>query len=127
MTEPWWAYVIMLVAFTGTVFTIRKSRVCWLVWSLSNGGAIVYFLAEGLNTQACVAAVNLVMCLVGWRAWRPAAGRRTPCRRSVPAGMVAARDGTLFSLCSAGRRGYQPKATDPAFVAHPPSEKGNAT
>lgn len=108
MTEPWYAYVIMAIAFTGTAFNVRKHRACWLLWAVSNSGALAYFLAAGLYTQAGVALVNGLMCLWGWRAWSMS-GRQTPARTPPKV-----------------RGGYQPPADSEGEAGTPPSGGSNA-
>jgi len=62
--------IVTAVALVGLIFNIRRRRVCFVLWLLSNGYWCYYNFAAGEYAQAVLFAVFFVVSIIGFFAWR---------------------------------------------------------
>jgi nicotinamide riboside transporter PnuC len=63
-------WLLVAVGLTGTVLNIRKRRVCFALWMVSNSALCVLHAAEASWPLALQFAVYAGLAVWGWLAWR---------------------------------------------------------
>ncbi len=64
-------WVVAAVSLCATWLNVRKVRVCFLIWVVTNLTWCAYDFAHGLPAQGVLMAVYAALAAWGWRAWRP--------------------------------------------------------
>lgn len=76
MSELYW--LVSAASLLGIWLNIRKRRVCFLIWAVTNAVWAVADWHHGLTAQAALQAIYFALSLYGLWAWRASK------RRSVP-------------------------------------------
>lgn len=80
---PWWDAAPTVLSLVAQWMLSVKKLETWLVWIAVDLISIPLFVSKGLHLTALLYAVYLVLCILGWRAWR--AGLRGDACASVAA------------------------------------------
>lgn len=62
-------WILTAIALVGTVLNVRRRRACFLLWTVTNLGWLVFDLSSRVYSRAILDAVQLVLAVWGWVAW----------------------------------------------------------
>jgi len=69
MTPLHW--LIAAGSLTGVVLNIRKRRVCFAIWTVTNAAWCAIDAGAGLVAQSCLMGIYAGLAVWGFFAWRP--------------------------------------------------------
>ena len=65
-----WTWVLTALSIAGVLLNIRKNRICFAIWLLTNTTWAVVDWMTGLPAQAALFAVYAVLAVAGWVSWK---------------------------------------------------------
>lgn len=75
---PYWDSFTTAASLVAQWLQARKIFENWIVWIVADVVYVGMYLVKGLELTAVLYASFLVLAVIGWRAWRPAADAVTP-------------------------------------------------
>lgn len=75
-------WIVAALSLTATVLNIRRVRVCFLIWALTNSAWAFFDFAYGLPAQGSLMCMYACLAVWGWSAW--GARRREERRSAIP-------------------------------------------
>jgi nicotinamide riboside transporter PnuC len=63
-------WVIMGLSLAGTILNVKKKRICFILWGISNAVWVVVDFQKGIPQQAILQAVYLLISIWGLVEWR---------------------------------------------------------
>jgi len=63
-------WILTILSIIGVILNIKKKRLCFLIWAITNFGWMVVDWRAGLPAQAALFAVYLGLALWGLWEWR---------------------------------------------------------
>jgi len=63
------AWVMTVISIIGTILNIKKKKVCFILWTITNIFWIVYDIHKGAYPQALVFVVYTILAIYGLIEW----------------------------------------------------------
>jgi nicotinamide riboside transporter PnuC len=63
-------WVIMGLSLAGTILNVKKKRICFILWGISNAVWVVVDFQKGIPQQAILQVVYLLISIWGLIEWR---------------------------------------------------------
>ncbi len=65
-----WTWGLTLLSIVGVILNIKKKRVCFLIWAVTNFSWMVVDYQQGLYSQAVLFLVYFLLALWGLIEWK---------------------------------------------------------
>jgi hypothetical protein len=62
-------WILTIIALAGTVANVKKMKVCFVLWIITNIGWLAFDLSQGLFSRATLDIVQLILAIAGWFEW----------------------------------------------------------
>lgn len=62
-------WILTIIALLGTVTNIKKLKICFIFWTITNIGWLIYDINQKLYSRALLDLVQLVLAIIGWFEW----------------------------------------------------------
>lgn len=68
-------WINTIIALVGTILNIKKRRICFMIWLVSNSGFMVHNYLIGQYAQSLLFAVYVGLSIWGLWEWRSSRGK----------------------------------------------------
>lgn len=65
---------ILILSLIGVVLNIKKKRICFLIWMITNLSWCIVDFHKGIPAQGCLFGVYFLLAIWGWMSWRKKRG-----------------------------------------------------
>ena len=69
-----WTWVLTIASIVGVVLNIKKHRLCFLIWAITNFMWAIVDYQAGLYAQSALFGIYFLLALYGLWEWRKARG-----------------------------------------------------
>ncbi len=66
----YWIWVLFVLTIVGVILNIKKNKLCFIVWAVTNFAWMIVDYEAGIYAQAAKYAVFFVLALWGLWEWR---------------------------------------------------------
>ena len=64
-----WTWIITILSIVGVVLNIKKKKICFLIWIVTNTSWMIIDYLEGLYSQSALFLVYLILAFYGLIEW----------------------------------------------------------